>query len=103
MEHKTHVDTSCELGIDLYRFFPTRAGVLPLVYVDQPPPSSRASALALLTASLTTWPQLFEWAGADTNGLAVASPYVGMGQFQNDGSNQCISVYTAISSPGNKY
>ena len=29
--------------------FPTRAGISPLVYVYQPPPSSRASPLALLT------------------------------------------------------
>ena len=36
-------------------------------------------------------------------GLAVASPYVGMARFQDGGSNQCISVFTAISSPGNKY
>ena len=35
-------------------------------------------------------------------GLAVVSPYVGMAQFQNGGSNQCISVFTAISSPGSK-
>ena len=51
----------------LVSLFPTRAGVLPLVYVDQFPPSSRASPLALLSASPTTWPQLFVWAGADTN------------------------------------
>ena len=36
-------------------------------------------------------------------GLTVASPYVGMARFQDGGSNQCISVFTAISSPGNKY
>ena len=36
-------------------------------------------------------------------GLAIASPYVGMARFQDGGSNQCISVFTAISSPGNKY
>ena len=36
-------------------------------------------------------------------GLAVASPYVGMARFQDGGSNQCISVFMAISSPGNKY
>ena len=35
-------------------------------------------------------------------GLAVASPYVGMTQKQDGSSNQCISVYTAILSPGNK-
>ena len=35
-------------------------------------------------------------------GLAVASPYVGMARFQDGGSNQCISVFTAISSPENK-
>ena len=46
----------------LVSLFPTRAGVLPLVYVDQLPPSSRASPLALLSASPTMWPQLFEWA-----------------------------------------
>ena len=46
---------------------PTCAGFLPLVYVDQLPPSSRSSPLALLSASPTTWPQLFVWAGADTN------------------------------------
>ena len=51
----------------LVSLFPTRAGVLPLVYVDQFPPSSRASPLALLSALPTTWPQLFVWAGADTN------------------------------------
>ena len=45
------VDTSCGRQVDLYRFFPTRAGISPLVYVYQPPPSSRASPLALLTAS----------------------------------------------------
>ena len=33
-------------------------------------------------------------------GLAVASPYVGMARKQDSGSNQCISIYTAISSPG---
>ena len=27
-------------------------------------------------------------------GLATASPYVGMAQKQDGGSNQCISVYT---------
>ena len=43
----------------LVLLFPTHAGVLPLVYVNQLPPSSRASP--------TTWPQLFEWADADTN------------------------------------
>ena len=36
-------------------------------------------------------------------GLAVASPYVGMARIQDGGSNQCISVFTAISSPENKY
>ena len=35
-------------------------------------------------------------------GLAVASPYVEMTRKQDDGSNQCISVYMAILSPGNK-
>ena len=44
------VDTSCGREVD-YRFFPTHAGISPLVYVYQPPPSSRASPLALLTAS----------------------------------------------------
>ena len=34
-------------------------------------------------------------------GLAVASPYVGMARFQDGGSNQCISVFMAISSPEN--
>ena len=34
--------------------------------MDQLPPSLRASPLALLSASPTTWPQLFVWAGADT-------------------------------------
>ena len=43
------VDTSCGRQVDLYRFFPTRAGISPLVYVYQPPPSSQASPLALLT------------------------------------------------------
>ena len=33
-------------------------------------------------------------------GLAVASPYVGMARFQDGGSNQCISIFTAISSLG---
>ena len=42
------VDTSCGRQVDLYRFFPTRAGISPLVYMYQPPPSSRASPLALL-------------------------------------------------------
>ena len=45
------VDTSCGREVVLYRFFPTRTGISPLVYVYQPPPSSRASPLALLTAS----------------------------------------------------
>ena len=45
------VDTSCGREVDLYRFFPTHTGISPLVYVYQPPPSSRASPLALLTAS----------------------------------------------------
>ena len=36
-------------------------------------------------------------------GLAVAGPYVGMARFQDGSFNQCISVFTAISSPGNKY
>ena len=35
-------------------------------------------------------------------GLAVASPYVGMAGKQDGGSNQCISVFTVISSPENK-
>ena len=37
-------------------------------------------------------------------GLAVASPahYVGMTQNQDGSSNQCISIYTAILSYGNK-
>ena len=43
------VDTSCGRQVDLYRFFITRAGISPLVYVYQPPPSSRASPLELLT------------------------------------------------------
>ena len=34
-------------------------------------------------------------------GLATASPYVGMTQKQDGGSNQCIRVYTVILSPGN--
>ena len=40
----------------------------------------------------------------DYYGLAVASShmYVGMTQKQDGGSNQCISVYTAILSLGNK-
>ena len=42
-------------------------------------------------------------AHANYYGLAVASPYVGMARFQDGGSNQCISVFTAISSPENKY
>ena len=29
--------------------------------------------------------------------------YVGMAQFQDGSSNQCISVLMVISSPGNKY
>ena len=45
------VDTSCGRKVDLYRFFPTRAGIMPLVYVYQPPPSSRASPLVHLMAS----------------------------------------------------
>ena len=56
MEHKqTHVDlsvdTSCGQEVDLYHFFPTCAGISPLVYMYQPPPSSWASPLALLMAS----------------------------------------------------
>ena len=35
-------------------------------------------------------------------GSRVCSPYVGMAQFQDDSSNQCISIFTVISSPGNK-
>ena len=31
------------------------------------------------------------------------SPNVGMARFQDGSSNQCISFYMAISSPGNKY
>ena len=34
---------------------------------------------------------------------SVAHNYVGMTRFQDGGSNQCISVYTAILSLGNKY
>ena len=29
--------------------------------------------------------------------------YYGLARFQDGGSNQCISVFTAISSPGNEY
>ena len=36
----------------MYRFFPICVGILPLVYVYQPPPSSRASPLVLLTSSI---------------------------------------------------
>ena len=36
-------------------------------------------------------------------GLMVTSPYIGMARKQDGGSNQCISVFMAISSPGNKY
>ena len=43
MEHK-RVWTTRRLVL----LFPTRAGILPLVYIDQLPPSSRASPLALL-------------------------------------------------------
>ena len=35
-------------------------------------------------------------------GLALVSPYVGMTRFQNGSSNQCISMYMAILSLGNK-
>ena len=35
-------------------------------------------------------------------GSGQCSPYVGMTQIQDSSSNQCISIYTAILSPGNK-
>ena len=35
-------------------------------------------------------------------GLTVASPYVGMTRKQYGSFNQCVSVYMAILSPGNK-
>ena len=35
-------------------------------------------------------------------GLTVASTYVGIAPKQDGSSNQCISIFTAISSPGNK-
>ena len=35
-------------------------------------------------------------------GLTVVCPYVGMAEKQDGGSNRCISVYAAISPPGNK-
>ena len=38
----------------------------------------------------------------DYYGLAVANSYVGMTQKQDGGSNQCISIYMAILSLGNK-
>ena len=58
------VDTSCGPGVDLYSFFPTCTGVSPLVL--GPDPDWWSSRASLLTASPTTWPQLFEWVGVDT-------------------------------------
>ena len=45
----------------------------------------------------------YEFLPCSYYGLTVASPYVGMARFQDGGSNQCISVFMAISLPGNKY
>ena len=51
---------------------------------------------------------LWHWereAGVMYYGFAVASQRahnIGMARFQNGGSNHCISVFTAISSPGSK-
>ena len=60
------VDTNCGQGVDFYRFFPTHAGVSPLVLG----PASSIDGPRKLRFSqllLPMWPQSFEWVGADTN------------------------------------
>ena len=92
---------SCPLDADVgYRFYPAmHKYLLPLMY--------RHIANKLQTSfklSLVIWTLRMNTQITDTYcyGLAVASSYVGMARKQDGGSNQCISVFTAISSLRNK-
>ena len=63
--------------------------------------SKQVSMLLYIYVACMQWPCMGCMYCCDY-GLAIASPYVVMAWKQDGGSNQCISVFTAISSPGNK-